>query len=84
MQRKLRAALISLVDALAELSIDELQETLGSGYLHMDIVGTLEQRHPAKMREYDAKWRWEAIVKRNRLRGAQKAAATRRARAALT
>jgi hypothetical protein len=84
MKRKLRAALTSLVDALAELSIDELQEVLGSGYLQMDIVDTLEQRHPAKYREYDAKWSWEAQVKRRRQKGARKAAETRRARALLT
>jgi hypothetical protein len=78
MKRKLRAALIGVVDALAELPIDEMHNALL--YLKLDVDDLLEQRHPAKYREYDAKWGWEAQVKRRRQRGAQKAAATRHAR----
>jgi hypothetical protein len=79
MKRKLRAALIGVVDALAELTIDELHEVLGHGDLQSDIVEQLEQRHPAKYRAYHAKWNWYAQVQRRRQKGARRAAETRRA-----
>jgi hypothetical protein len=74
MKRKLRDALIAVVDAVAELSVDEIHDAIL--HLQHDANDQLEQRHRAKYREYDAKWNWEAQVKRRRQKGAQKAAAT--------
>jgi hypothetical protein len=67
-KRKLRDALIALVDVVAELPVDEMHHTIT--HLQSDVDEQLERRHPAKYREYDAKWSWPAQVKRSRQRGA--------------
>jgi hypothetical protein len=82
MKRKLRAALISLVDALAELPIEQLAELFQHGNLMAEINCLLEERHEGWDEGLDAVW--DAQDKARRSASARKAAATRRARAALT
>jgi hypothetical protein len=78
MKRKLRDALNAVADALAELSIDELENEWQE--MRLTVAEFLERRHPAKYREWDDKFSWQARVRRNRSAGARKATQARKAR----
>ena len=79
MKPKLRAALIALADALAELPAKEIIFAwFRGGYLVSEVHDLLARRHPRKERETDRVFEhWQRARRSN---GARKAAQTRRKR----
>ena len=73
MTPKLKKAVIAVADALAELSMEELEE-MDYG-LSWEVEDEIKKRYPAKYQEWIA---WiEAQKKRNRSEAARRAAQTR-------